>query len=62
MKSTVSRILISLFIFSQLAFGQAPVQSRIQGVEQGLLPAVIVKGNPGWAIQERMACLCTSVD
>jgi CubicO group peptidase (beta-lactamase class C family) len=54
MQSTVSRILIPLLVFSQFAFGQAPLQTRIQGVEQGLLSAVIVKGNPGWTIQERM--------
>ncbi len=54
MQSTVSRILISLLVFSQFAFAQAPLQTRIQRVEQGLLSAVIVKGNPGWTIQERM--------
>src|SRR5215208_967230 len=54
MHSTVSRILISLLVLSQFAFGQAPLQTRIQRVEQGLLSAVIVKGNPGWTIQERM--------
>src|SRR5205085_2713216 len=29
-------------------------QSQIQRVEQGLLPAVLIKGDPSWAIQERM--------
>jgi CubicO group peptidase (beta-lactamase class C family) len=54
MKSAFSKILIFSFFFSQLAFAQAPLQSRIQRVEQGLLPAVTVKGNPGWAIEARM--------
>ena len=54
MNSMFSRLLIFVLVVSQVAFGQSPVQSRIQRVEQGLLPAVLIKGNPSWAIQERM--------
>jgi CubicO group peptidase (beta-lactamase class C family) len=54
MKSVFSRILLSVLVCFQVALGQTPVAPRIQRVEQGLLPAVLIKGNPGWAIQERM--------
>jgi CubicO group peptidase (beta-lactamase class C family) len=49
-----SRLLIFVLVVSQVAYGQSPAQSRIQRVEQGLLPAVLIKGNPSWTIQERM--------
>src|SRR5262245_35294325 len=54
MKSMFSRILLFVLVSSQFAFGQSPVPSRIQRVEQGLLPSVLIKGSPGWTIQERM--------
>jgi CubicO group peptidase (beta-lactamase class C family) len=54
MNSMFSRLLIFVLVVSQVAFGQSPVQSRIQRVEQGLLPGVLIKGNPSWEIQERM--------
>jgi CubicO group peptidase (beta-lactamase class C family) len=54
MRSAYFRILILILVFSQLALGQSPVPSRIQRVEQGLLSSVLIKGNPGWTIQERM--------
>jgi CubicO group peptidase (beta-lactamase class C family) len=54
MKSAFSRILLFVLVSSQMAFGQSPLQARIQRVEQGLLPSVLVKGVPGWALQERM--------
>jgi hypothetical protein len=31
------------------------VEQQIRNVEQGLMPGVIIKGNPSWTIQERMA-------
>jgi len=33
---------------------QTDVQSRIEHIENGLLPPVLVKGDPGWNIIERM--------
>lgn len=54
MRSIVSRILLLVFVCSQVALGQSPVQSRIEHVENGLLPAVLVKGAPAWTLQERM--------
>ena len=54
MRSMVSRIILFVLVLSQAAHGQAPIQSRMQRVEQGLLPSVLIKGSPGWTIQERM--------
>ncbi len=54
MRSAFSKILLFVLVFSQMAQGQSPVASRIQRVEQGLLSSVLIKGNPGWTIQERM--------
>jgi CubicO group peptidase (beta-lactamase class C family) len=54
MNSRLSRLLIFVVVVSQVAFAQSPIPSRIRRVEQGLLPPVQVKGDPGWAIQERM--------
>ena len=54
MKSKLFRAIAVLLVFSQFALAQSPVQSRIGRVENGLLPAVQIKGDPGWTIQERM--------
>jgi CubicO group peptidase (beta-lactamase class C family) len=54
MRSVFSKILVFVLVVSQIALGQSPVASRIQRVEQGLLPSVLIKGNSGWTIQERM--------
>src|SRR5690242_17677170 len=54
MKSAFSRILLLILVSSQLVFGQSPLEIRIKHVEQGLLPSVLIKGSPGWSIQERL--------
>lgn len=54
MKSVLLRTLTLVFLCVQLAAGQTPVQSRIELVEKGLLPVVLIKGDPGWDIQQRM--------
>ncbi|HEV8485300.1 MAG TPA: serine hydrolase domain-containing protein [Blastocatellia bacterium] len=54
MQSLTSRVLLIFVVFSQAALGQPSVQSRIERVEKGLLGPVLVKGAPGWTIQERM--------
>ena len=46
---TISLVLVC----TQLAFGQSP-DPRTARVEKGLRPAVLIKGEPGWTIQERM--------
>ena len=54
MKSVTSRILLLVFVLSHAAFGQSPASSRIERVEKGLIPAVLVKGGPSWTIQDRL--------
>jgi CubicO group peptidase (beta-lactamase class C family) len=54
MKSVTSKILLLVFALSHAVFGQLPVASRIERVEKGLLPPVLVKGGPAWTIQERL--------
>lgn len=63
MKRFVSKTLVLLYIFQfasfVISFAQSSsepssVESRIKRVEMGLLPAVLVKGDPSWSIEERM--------
>src|SRR5262245_32218175 len=54
MHSIIARILLLLIVFSQVASGQSSVQPRIEHVEKGLLSAVLIKGDSGRTIQERM--------
>ncbi|MFY9557032.1 MAG: serine hydrolase [Blastocatellia bacterium] len=54
MKATSSRILLFVLLFSQAVSAQSPLGSRIERVEKGLLPSVLLKGVSGWTIQERM--------
>lgn len=54
MKAVSSRILLLVLLCSQLVFGQSPAGPRIERIETGLLPAVLIKGVPAWTIQERM--------
>jgi len=54
MRSIIARILSLVLVFSQVASGQSSVQPRIERIEKGLLSAVLVKGDLGRTIQERM--------
>lgn len=63
MRRFVSKILVLLYIFQftsfSVSFAQSSpetlgLESRIKRVETGLLPAVLVKGDPSWSIEERM--------
>jgi CubicO group peptidase (beta-lactamase class C family) len=54
MRSISARILSLVLVFSQVASGQSSIESRVEHVEKGLLSPVLIKGNPGWTIQERM--------
>lgn len=54
MRSIFARIMLLVLVCSQVAPGQSPVQPRIERIEKGLLSSVLVKGDPGWMIQERM--------
>ena len=64
MKHHLCRLLILLFAVPAIAFGQKPspmgsastaeIVAQITRVERGLLPAVLIKGDPAWSIEERM--------
>ena len=54
MKPMFFRALSLFLVFSQVGFGQSPAQPRIDRVEKGLLPAVLIKGDLAWTIQDRM--------
>jgi len=53
MKPIFARLISLVLLCSQVVLGQSP-DSRIERVEKGLRPAVLIKGEPGWTIQERM--------
>ena len=54
MKQLISKLLLLVYLLPTLAVGQSPVESQIKRVEQGLLPAVLIKGDPSLSITERM--------
>ena len=54
MKQLISKLLLLVYLLPTLAVGQSPVESQIKRVEQGLLPVVLIKGDPSWSISERM--------
>jgi len=54
MKSIISKVLLLVLVSAQVASGQSPAWARMEHVENGLLPAVLVKGEPAWTLAERM--------
>src|SRR5215470_4262341 len=54
MRRNLSPLFLASVILLNTAFAQAPARSHIESVEQGLLPAILVKGDRGWSLQERM--------
>lgn len=54
MKSFLCKLLLIVYIIPSIAFGQANLESQIKRVELGLLPEVLIKGDPAWSIAERM--------
>lgn len=53
MKSLLCRVLLIVYLFPAVGFAQTPA-TRIKRVEHGLLPAVLIKGDPAWSLAERM--------
>jgi CubicO group peptidase (beta-lactamase class C family) len=51
---TVSRLLFSACAFLLVGLGQSDVASRINHIEKGLLPPVLIKGDATWTIEDRM--------
>jgi CubicO group peptidase (beta-lactamase class C family) len=56
MKNRLCKLLLVIYLFPIVSFGQAQstVDAEIKRVEQGLLPAVLIKGEPGWTIEDRL--------
>src|SRR5689334_11925577 len=54
MKTTLCLLLLIVNMFPFSVLSQTDVDARIKRVEQGLLPAVLIKGEPSWTIEERM--------
>ena len=54
MKRLLVTLLLVVNIFPVRAFAQTTTDAQIKRVEQGLLPVVLIKGDPGWSIAERM--------
>ena len=54
MQTKIWRIFFCFLFFSNALYAQSDLQAKIQRIEQGLLPQVLVKGDPAWTIQERM--------
>jgi CubicO group peptidase (beta-lactamase class C family) len=56
MKQHLCRLLLIVYLFPILSFGQAQtnIDAEIKRVEAGLLPSVLIKGEPGWSIEERL--------
>jgi CubicO group peptidase (beta-lactamase class C family) len=54
MKRIISKLLLIVLLSPSLSFAQTPNDTQIKQVEQGLLPAVLIKGEPGFSILDRM--------
>lgn len=54
MRRVYLRILLCVLVISTIVYGQSKPQSGIDRVEKGLLPSIMIKGEPTWTIQERM--------
>ena len=54
MKRLACKLLLLFYVFSSVSFAQTSADLQIKRVEQGLLPAVLIKGEPSFSITERM--------
>ena len=56
MKQRLCKLLLIIYLFPIVSFGQAQanLDAEIKRVEAGLLPSVLIKGEPGWSIEERL--------
>jgi CubicO group peptidase (beta-lactamase class C family) len=54
MKRLVCKVLLVVYLIPSIAFPQTNTEGHIKKVEAGLLPAVLIKGDPSWSIAERM--------
>lgn len=54
MKQLICKILLVVLVVPFISFGQTSPDAQIKRVEQSLLPAVLIKGDPSWSIADRM--------
>jgi CubicO group peptidase (beta-lactamase class C family) len=54
MKRHLCELLLIIYLLPTICFAQSGAEPRITRVEQGLLPAVLIKGDPAWSVSERM--------
>ncbi len=58
MKRLIANLLLVILVLPAVSFGQTKsspdVVATIKRVEHGLLPPVLIKGDPAWSIEERM--------
>ena len=54
MKRTISQLLIIIYLLPSICFAQPFDSERVTRVERGLLPAVLIKGDPAFSLAERM--------
>lgn len=54
MKKTICLVLLFAYLLPFTVLAQTSVEPRIKRVEQGLLPAVLIKDDPSWSLEERM--------
>jgi CubicO group peptidase (beta-lactamase class C family) len=53
MKTAICKLLLVVNLLPFATLGQSN-EAQIKRVERGLLPAVLIKGDPSWSIEERM--------
>lgn len=53
MKTLLCKVLLVVYLVPSVALGQA-TDAKIKRVENGLLPAVLIKGDPAWSLAERL--------
>ena len=54
MRKLTSLLLLVSLAFSSVVFAQSTPDPKIKRVEENLLPAVLIKGDPTWTIADRM--------
>lgn len=54
MKSKIECLFLSVVLFATVLAAQSDLELRMQRVENGLLPQVLIKGEPAWTLAERM--------
>ncbi|HXQ71712.1 MAG TPA: serine hydrolase [Pyrinomonadaceae bacterium] len=54
MRKTISLLLLFAYMLPFTVLGQTSVDTQVKRVEQGLLPAVLIKGDPSFTLEERM--------